>query len=150
MTRRIKFEFSGFPKTIYATLAQESPEVADMVWDLLEKPLKMALSHTTSTGDYFLGKGRGPTNPERVGSQAKPLGKSLFICQLPPGTICYGGAEEMSFAYGPAITEPLPDKGPITARVDEDCLKDFYDVGMHVWKAQSETHQLVTVTASRA
>ena len=111
--------------------------------------MKMAISHTTSTGDYFLGKGRGPTEPERVGSQANPLGKSLFICQLKPGTICYGGAEEMSFAYGPDITEPLPDKGPITAVVDEDCLKDFYDVGKHVWNAQSHTHKLVTVTASR-
>ena len=148
MPRRIQFEFSGFDKTIFANLTDN--EVADILWSLLEKPLKMAVSHTTSTGDYFLGKGRGPRDPERVGSQAKPLGKSLFICQLKPGTICYGGAEEISFAYGPEITEPLPDKGPITAMVEDAFLKDFYDAGMHVWKAQSETHKLVTVTASRA
>ena len=51
--------------------------------------------------------------------------------------------------YNLCAPEPLPNKGPITAVVDEDCLKDFYDVGKHVWNAQSHTHKLVTVTASR-
>jgi hypothetical protein len=150
MPRKIKFTFSGFDKTIQATLTQDSPEVADALWKALEKPMKMYLSHTTSTGDYFIGKGRGPWEPERVGSQAKPVGKTLFLCQLKPGALCYAGAEEMSFSYGPSITEPLPDKGPVTAMVDEASMKDFYAAGMHVWTSQTRKHQLVTATVSRA
>jgi hypothetical protein len=150
MERKIKFTFSGFDKTIYATLTNDSPEVADALWKALEKPMKMYLSHTGSTGEYFIGKGRGPLEPERVGSQAKPVGETLYLCRLKPGSICYAGAEEMSFSYGPSITEPLPDKGPVTAMVDQASMKDFYAAGMHLWDAQTRRHQLVTATASRA
>lgn len=149
MERKIKFTFSGFDKTIYARLTEDRPEVANALWKALEKPMKMYLSHTTSTGDYFIGKGRGPLEPERVGSQAKPVGKTILLCQLKPGSICYAGAEEMSFAYGRDISEPLPDKGPVTAMVDAASMKDFYDAGMHVWHSQTRKHQLVTVTANR-
>jgi hypothetical protein len=55
----------------------------------------------------------------------------------------------MSFAYGSDITEPLPEKGPVTAMVDPNCIKDFYAAGLHVWESQSRKHKLVTVTASR-
>lgn len=149
MPRKIKFTFSEFDETIHATLTQDSPPVADALWQALEKPMKMYISHTTSTGDYFIGKGRGPLEPERVGSQAKPVGETLFLCRLKPGSICYAGAEEISFSYGPNITEPLPDKGPVTAMVDDSSLKAFYEAGMHVWTSQTRKHQLVTVTASR-
>ena len=150
MASKIKFTFSRFDKTIYATLTQDSPATAEALWKALEKPMKMYLSHTTSTGEYFIGKGRGPREPERVGSQAKPVGKTLLLCQLRPGSICYAGAEEMSFAYGPSITEPLPEKGPVTAIVDQPSMRDFYAAGMHVWQSQTRKHQLVTATASRA
>jgi hypothetical protein len=150
MPRKITLKFSDFDKTIHATLVEEVPQVADAMWDVIEKPLKLYTWHTTSTGDYFIGKGRGPVEPARVGSQAKPIGETLFLCRLKPGSICYGGAEELSFAYGDSITEPLPDKGPVTAMVDEGSLKDFYDAGMHLWTYQTRKHQPVTVTVSRA
>jgi hypothetical protein len=150
MSRKIKLTFSGFDKTISATLTQDSPPVADALWDALEKPLKLYTWHTISTGDYFIGKGRGPLEPVRVGSQAKPIGETLLLCRLKPGSICYGGAEEISFSYGPNITEPLPDKGPVTAMVDEASLEDFYQAGMHIWTSQTRKHQLVTVTVRRA
>lgn len=150
MTRKIELTLSGFDKRIRATLTDDSPEVADALWNVLEKPLKMYTWHTTSTGEYFVGKGRGPLEPERVGSQANPVGATLLLSRLKPGTICYAGAEEMSFAYGPAITEPLPDKGPVTAMVDDASIEDFYAAGLHVWECQSRKHQLVTITARRA
>lgn len=150
MARQIVLTFTGFDKKIHATLTNDSPPVADALWDVLDKPLKLYTWHTTSTGDYFIGKGRGPVEPARVGSQAKPIGKTLFLCRLKPGSICYGGAEELSFAYGPDITEPLPDKGPVTAMVDKASLKDFYEAGMHIWTSQTRKHEPVNVTISRA
>jgi hypothetical protein len=148
MARKIRLKFSGFDKVINATLDDQA-QVADDLWRALAKPMRMYLSHTTSTGDYFIGKGRGPFDPERVGSQAKPIGKTLLLTRLPPGSLCYAGAEEMSFTYGPDITEPLPDKGPVTARVDKGDLDNFYKAGMHVWDSQYRHHKLVTVTAAR-
>lgn len=150
MTRRITFRFSGFDKTIRATLVDDQPAVADALWSALAKPMPMYVSHTASTGDYFIAKGRGPREPEAVGSQAKPIGRTPLLCNLEPGSICYAGAEEMSFAYGSDITEPLPDKGPVTARIEEDDLASFYEAGMHVWESQYRHHRLVVVTAERA
>jgi hypothetical protein len=149
MTRKITLSFSGFDKAIHATLVEDQPAVADALWTVLAKPMPMYISHTASTGDYFIGKGRGPKEPERVGSQAKPIGTTPLLCRLAPGSLCYAGAEEMSFAYGPDITEPLPDKGPVTAKVDQPYLGDFYQAGMHVWESQYRSHQLVVVTVER-
>mgnify|MGYP001209219731 CR=1 FL=1 len=150
MPRSITLKFSGFDKTIRATLVDNQPDVTASLWEALAKPMPMYTSHTASTGDYFIGKGRGPREPERVGSQAKPIGKTPLLCNLEPGSLCYAGAEEMSFAYGPDITEPLPDKGPVTARVDKADLQAFYDAGMHVWENQYRHHKLVVVTLERA
>ena len=149
MTRRITLSFSGFDKTIHAGLVDDQPAVADALWRALSKPMPMYISHTASTGDYFIGKGRGPREPEPVGSQAKPIGKTPLLCDLAPGSLCYAGAEEMSFAYGPDITEPLPDKGPVTARVAEADLADFHAAGLHVWESQYRHHRLVVVTVDR-
>ena len=149
MARKMSLKFSGFDKAVHATLVEDEPHVADALWKAIQKPMRMYLSHTASTGDYFIGKGRGPLDPERVGSQAKPIGKTLLLTRLAPGSLCYAGAEEMSFAYGPDITEPLPDKGPVTAKVDASDLDDFYKAGMHVWESQYRLHRLVTVTVAK-
>jgi hypothetical protein len=55
----------------------------------------------------------------------------------------------MSFAYGDDITEPLPAKGPIFAKVAASDLDKFYRAGLHVWDAQYRTHKLVIITATR-
>ncbi len=153
MTRNIVFEFSGFSDRVPAVLLEDAePEVCEEVWSLLRQPLKMWPWHTTSTGCYFSGKGRTPEHPERVGSQAAPRHgkkKTLLLCELAPGSICYAGAREMSFAYGEEITEPLPAKGPVFARVAADHLDSFYKAGLHVWNAQYRTHKLVTIMATR-
>jgi hypothetical protein len=153
MPRTIQFEFSGFGERVPATLLDETePEVCNEVWAVLEQPLKLWPWHTTATGDYFSGKGRSPRHPERIGSQAAPRhgkAKTLLLCELPAGSICYAGARELSFAYGEDITEPLPAKGPIFARVAENKRELFYRAGLHVWNAQYRTHQLVVITASR-
>ena len=153
MARNVVFEFSGFSDRIPATLLDDTEsEVCDEVWHLLQNPLKMWPWHTTATGCYFSGKGRPPRNPERVGSQAAPRhGKkrTLLLCELAPGSICYAGAREMSFAYGEDITEPLPAKGPVFARVPSQQLEKFYNAGLHVWNAQYRTHKLVTIIATR-
>jgi hypothetical protein len=155
MPRRILFEFDGFADRVPATLLDEvEPGVCEEVWTVLETPLKMWPWHTTSTGCYFSGKGRPPRQPERLGSQAAPRhgtrGRPLFLCQLEPGSICYAGAREMSFAYGEDITEPLPAKGPVVAKVASQDLETFYRAGLHVWNAQYRTHRLVLITARRA
>ena len=153
MPQQIVFGFHGFPDRVPATLLTDAePEVCREVWSLLEQPLKMWPWHTTATGDYFSGKGRAPRHPERVGSQAAPRhGKKriLLLCELEPGSICFAGAREMSFAYGPDITEPLPAKGPVFARVPKEELSRFYRAGLHLWEAQYRTHKLVTIMATR-
>ena len=154
MARHMVFRFDGFDTPVRAKLLEEKePGICDDVWGLLEEPLKMWPWHTTSTGDYFSGKARSPRKPQKTGSQATPMdggsGRPLLLCELAPGSICYAGAKEMSFAYGDDITEPLPAKGPIFAQVVEADLDTFYKAGLHVWEAQYRTHQLVVITATR-
>lgn len=154
MNRRFVLEYSGFNGRIPVEMLEDAePEICAEVWKMLEAPLKMWPWHTTSTGDFYSAQGRPPRHPVPLGSQATPRhgkgGKPLLLCDLAPGSVCYAGGRQLSFAYGDDISEPLPAKGPVFARVPEAHLDAFYKAGRHVWNAQYRTHELVIITASR-
>jgi hypothetical protein len=134
-------------------VADVASDLHDNVRAMLEasfpQPLRMACDHTLSTGDYFLARARPPVHPVQLGSQATPLGgKTKLLSQLDAGDILYPGGRDLTFAYGPDITEPLMARGPVVARVRPAMLKRFFEMGRTVWNAQVRTHQLVTITAS--
>lgn len=148
MTRLIGFEFAGFPKTITATLLDElEPTYAEKLWVDLEQPLKMWPWHTTSSGDWFGCRGRPAPNRQLTGSQAVPIGAPKLMCNVEPGSIIYAGPKILSFAYGPDVSEPLRARGPVVARVTN--LADVFGAGQHLWEAQSRTHKIIIITASR-
>jgi hypothetical protein len=145
----IEFPFrkTGIPAKL---LVKEEPEMCQIVWDLLEKPMKMICHHTLSTGDFFHGCGRPPVHPTVLGSQATPLGeKRLLLTQLTQGSVVYFGGHDVAIAYGPDLTEPLAARGPMVAQVPEDYLRALYEAGRRIWNAQFITHQLQTITLRR-
>ncbi|HEY0918966.1 hypothetical protein [Devosia sp.] len=154
MSKGIVFEWEGFSKKVPALLLEDiEPEVCREVWEALATPWKMWPWHTTSTGDFYSAQARPPRHPVPLGSQATPrmgkTGRPLFLCDLEPGSLCYPGGLQFSFAYGADNTEPLPAKGPVFARVPEAHLAAFYEAGRHVWNAQYRTHKLIIITATR-
>ena len=129
---------------------KDETEMCELLWAVLEKPMKMICHHTLSTGDYFQAGGRPPLHPVAVGSQASPLGrKRSLLCRLEPGSILYSGGHDIAVAYGPNITEPLIGRGPVVAMVPADERGDLWKAGRVVWNAQYMTHKLVTITVSR-
>ena len=135
-----------FPATL---LDKEEPEMCETLWSNLEKPVKMFCQNTLSTGDLCSAYPRPPKHPVKVGSQASPVGrKQWLLSQLDPGMLLYGG-NDIVFAYGPHITEPLVAGVPVVAKVEDEHLDDLYKAGKQIWNAQFMTHRLVTLTVSR-
>jgi hypothetical protein len=149
MPRTIRIDVSGFRDPIRAELDDAGPTgLADEIWDDLATPLKMWTSHTSSTGDWYTGRGRPDPRPHAVGTQAAPLGRSVLMSSLIQGSIVYVGHRALGFAYGPDITEPLPTTGPVIAAAAD--LDVFYRAGRHVCDSHFRTHELVTLTIARS
>jgi len=90
------FEKAGIPATL---LIEDEPEMCRIVWELLDRPMKMICHHTLSTGDFFHGCGRPPRHPVASGSQAAPLGKKrVLLSRLEPGSIVYMGGHDIAIA----------------------------------------------------
>ena len=150
MNRKIEIEFPEAEIKVYATLRDnEEPEMCDRLWEILEKPVRMANAHTVSTGCFFDARPRPPKHAVKVGTQAKNIGrkKSLY-CDLEPGTVLYSGYE-IGICYGDHITEPLTTSGTFVAEVDKENMDDLYKAGKFVWNAQYFTHLLTTTIVSR-
>jgi len=137
VTKKIKLEFPESEIAITATLLEnEEPEMCDLLWKDLAKPVKFACYNTLSTGDYFIGKGRPPKEPVKLGTQANPIGRNqVLLCNLEPGLIGYNGVD-ISCAYGDHITEPLVSSGAIVAKVDKEYISDFEKAGKAIWHLQ--------------
>jgi hypothetical protein len=150
LSKKIIIEMSDTNIKFPATLSEkEEPELCEMFWNLLEKPVKMICQNTLSTGDLFLGFPRPPKHPIKVGSQANPIGrKKWLLSQLDPGMLLFGG-DSIYFAYGPHITEPLVAPGSVVAKVEGKYLDDLFKAGKQVWNSQYMTHRLVTLSVSR-
>lgn len=148
MPKQLTMKFSGFPdEIVVALLEDEEPTCSKMLWDEVKEPLKLWLSHTTSTGDYILARGRPEREPRPTGTQASPLGKmTTTLSNLGQGAIVYAGHKFLAFNYGPDNTEPVAAPGPIVARATN--LDAFFRAGRYVWD-QHKKSQLVTVMVSR-
>ncbi|MCC6304871.1 MAG: hypothetical protein IT545_06710 [Rhodobacteraceae bacterium] len=148
MSKKLSLKFSGFADEVVVTLLEnEEPACAALIWDELREPVKLWLSHTTSTGDYILARGRPDREPRPTGTQASPLGKKTkHLSNLGQGSIVYCGHKFIAINYGPDDTEPVAAPGPIVARADD--LDAIYRAGLHVWD-QHKQARLVTVMLSR-
>lgn len=149
MARKLKLAFSGFPDEVVVNLLEdEEPTCSAMIWDELKEPVKLWLSHTTSTGDYILARGRPDREPKATGTQASPLGekKTKHLSNLGQGAIVYCGNKFIAINYGPDDTEPVAAPGPIVARAVD--LDKIYRAGLYVWD-QHKKSKLVTVMLSR-
>jgi hypothetical protein len=148
MSKQLKLTFSGFPDEVVLTLLEsEEPTCSKLLWEEVEEPLKLWLSHTTSTGDYILARGRPERDPRPTGTQASPLsGKTKHLSNLGQGAVVYAGNKFLAFNYGPDNTEPVAAPGPIVARGEN--LDTFYRAGRYVWE-QHKKAKLVIATVSR-
>lgn len=110
--RSITIEFPSLGTKLNATLLEkDEPELCDMFWTDLSTPQKMFVHHPLSTGGLFIGKGRPPKHPVKVGTQRAPIGrKKWLITRLEPGMIAYAGGNTMRIVYG-YPTEALPAHG---------------------------------------
>lgn len=148
MAKQLKLNFSGFrDEVVVSLLESEEPKCSKLLWEEVSEPLKLWMSHTTSSGDYILARGRPEREPQATGTQASPLGnKTKDLSNLGQGSIVYAGHKFLAFNYGPDNTEPVAAPGPIVARAEN--LDTFYKAGRYVWD-QHKKAQLVTVTVSR-
>lgn len=148
MAKKLSLSFSGFSDDVTVTLLEdEEPTSSQRLWEEVEQPLKLWLSHTTSTGDYILGRGRPEREPKASGTQASPLGgMRTHLSNLGQGAVVYAGNKFLAFNYGPDNTEPVAAPGPIVGHADD--LPTFYRAGRYVWD-QHKKAQLVTVMVSR-
>jgi len=136
---------------VQARLRSDLPEeVLKAFFAATETPLRMAADHTMSTGDYFLSRGRPPRHPTHAGSQAAPFGGvPILLSQLKAGDVLYSGGNDMSFGYGPHITEPLVARGPVIARVLPEDIDLYWQLGRDVWEASYRKHELSIITVER-
>lgn len=149
--RKIKIEFPKSQVTVYATVIEDKyPELADELWDRISEPLKCAVHHTVSTGDFIQCRPTPPYDvPKHTGDQSNPLGGDdvPYLCQMKNGEILWTGWY-FAMAYG-KCTEPLRGMGPIMAKVDEQYLEDFRRAGKDCWNYTYLIHELSTVIFSR-
>lgn len=151
MTHTIEISTNQSATRVTATLRTDLPD--DVIATFLtatREPLRMAVDHTMSTGDYFLSRGRPPRHPVQAGSQAAPFGGvPVLLSRLVAGDVLYSGGNDMSFAYGPHITEPLVARGPVIARVPTEQLDAYWQFGRDVWEASYRKHELSIITIVR-
>jgi len=153
LVKMIEFELPEIEiKIVASLLEQDEPELCEILWNSLDKPLKMFCRHPVSTGCEFGGEGRPPVHPVRTGTQAQPLGrKRWLLSKVPIGGVTYGifgGYGGITLYYGPC-TEPLPARGSVVARTIPDDMSDLVRAGKYVWNAQYLTHQPVIMITRR-
>ena len=149
--RKIKIEFPKARITVYATVLEDKfPELADEFWEKIKEPMECEAHNTLSTGDYVQCRPIPPYHvPKYVGDQSNPLGGSDVpaLCDCVNGDIAWPGWY-FALTYGPC-TEPLPNMGPIMAKVDPEYLDEFHRGGMDCWNHTYLYHELATVIFSR-
>ncbi len=153
MARTIEFEFPDLEIEFAATLLEdEEPELGQTLWENLENPTRLFCRHPLSTGYEFAGEGRPPTHPVKTGTQAVPLGrKKWLMTRIPPGSITYGvfgGYGGINLFYG-RCTEPLPSRGPVVAKVNEEDMEALLKAGRAVWSSQYLMHDPIVMIARR-
>ena len=154
MVRKVEFEWPelglGFKVKL---LEKQEPELCLILWESLEKPLRLFCRHTLSTGYMFCAERRPPRKPVKVGTQAEPIGRNQRLAtRIEPGSVTYavfGGYGGLSFYYG-ICTEPVLAPGSIVAMVDEEDMNDYVKVGKAVWNSQYITHVPMIMVARRS
>jgi hypothetical protein len=150
MTRQIELEWPTIQTKITATLLEtEEPELVELLWENLAKPIKLFCRHPVSTGEEFSAAARPPRHPVSTGT-ALGRHKRMF-CEIPPGSINYsvhGGYGGLSCYYGPC-TEPITVSGAIVAKVPEEQLPLLRKAGEEVWSHYYIKHTPITMTARR-
>jgi hypothetical protein len=144
MVKKIECEWPEIGASVKATLLEkDEPELCNELWERIPTPVKMICRHPTSTGYEFGAAERPPKQPVKMGTQATPLGrKKWLLTRIKSGSIVYsisGGYGGLTLFYGPC-TEPLPTRGSVVARVDEEDMDDLVKGGKYVWNAQYITH----------
>lgn len=153
MAKQIELEWPDIGIKVSLNLLEgDEPELCETLWKNLEGPLKMFCRHPVSTGYEFSAEGRPPRHPVKSGTQAVPLGrKQWLMTRIKPGSILYaifGGYGGISVFYGPC-TEPLPARGSVVGKVDEEDMDDLVKAGRAVWNAQYITHKPVIMEVRR-
>jgi len=153
MVKMIELYFPELDLGVRARLLEEDePELCEILWKNLEKPLKLFCRHPVSTGEEFSGESRPPRHPVRSGTQAQPLGRRRWLfSRIPPGSVIYaifGGYGGLSLVYGPC-TEPLPARGGIVGKVVKEDWENMLKAGKAVWHAQYMTHKPFFMVARR-
>jgi len=153
MVKEIEFEWPEIGINLNVSLLEnDEPELCEILWKNLEKPLKMICRHPVSTGEEFSGEGRPPRHPVQSGTQAVPLGRKQWLLSgIKPGSVVYaifGGYGGISVFYGPC-TEPLPARGSVVGKVAEADMEKLKKTGKAVWKAQYITHRPMIMMARR-
>ena len=151
MTRKITLEWPSINIQVTATLLEtEEPELADLLWKNLEKPLKLFCRHPVSTGEEFSAAARPPRHLVKTGT-ALGRNKRMF-CEIPPGSINYsvhGGYGGLSCYYG-LCTEPITVSGAVVAKVSTEELPLLRRAGEEVWSHYYIKHTPITMTARRS
>jgi hypothetical protein len=150
MTHKILLEWPSEEITITATLLEdEEPELCKLLWENLEKPLRLFCRHPVSTGKEFSAAARPSRHPVKTGV-VMGRNKRMF-CEIPPGSINYsihGGYGGLSCYYGPC-TEPITVNGAVVAKVDEDEMPMLRKAGEAVWSHYYMKHTPITMIARR-
>ena len=152
MSKKIVVELDDI-KFSAILLETEEPELCEILWNDLEKPMKMIGGHTLSTGNLAEGFARPSREPVKTGTQANPVGrKKWMLSQLEPGMIIYDPARSIHFCYGETkgtITEPLLANSSVVAKVDEEDLDRCNEIGKRLWNSHFNTHCLEIMTVKR-
>ena len=150
MTRKITLEWPSINIQVTATLLEtEEPELTELLWENLAKPLKLFCRHPVSTGEEFSAAARPPRHPVKTGTA---LGRTKrMFCEIPPGSINYsvhGGYGGLSCYYGPC-TEPITVSGAVVAKVQPEDMPKLIKAGETVWNHYYILHTPITMTARR-
>ena len=153
MDKKIEFEWPEIGVRVNASLLEgQEPELCEILWKVLESPQKLFCRHPVSTGCEFGADGRPPRHPVKTGTQAQPLGRKVkMYSSTEPGSVAYGifgGYGGITIVYGPC-TEPLPTRGAVVARIEQQQMDNLVKGGKYVWNAQYLTHIPAIMIARR-
>lgn len=148
MKRQLYVAFPDLDIKVTATMQDEmEPELCELLWNKL--PLTSCPVHTLSTGDFFISRCRPPREAQSLGTQDNPLGRhSTYLCNREAGDIGFTGLD-FWVNYGPNVTEPMPGSGAIVAKVDPECMDDFFKAGKLVWNNQKSVHKALRMVVER-
>jgi len=133
--KKIQLEFPTIDTTLTATLLEkEEPELTELLWKNLAKPVKLFCRHPVSTGQEFSAAARPPRHPVKTGTA---LNYSV-----------HGGYGGISLYYGPC-TEPITVSGAVVAKIQPEDMLNLIKVGETVWNHYYLLHTPITMTARR-